>query len=148
QRIVRRCLAKEPDKRYQSIKEVAIELDELRQEFQHTVVLDYSGQPQSSSLESVSSQQQVRVNSGPHHSAINPPHHSAINPTQNEVIHSTSSAEYVVSKIKRHQRGVGVIALLLAAAGIVFAFYRFGWQDKAATSSAPFQAMTITNLTS
>src|SRR5207249_6523088 len=28
QRIVRRCLAKEPDKRYQSIKEVAIELEE------------------------------------------------------------------------------------------------------------------------
>src|SRR5712691_1125065 len=34
QRIVRRCLAKDPDKRYQSIKEVAIELEELRQELQ------------------------------------------------------------------------------------------------------------------
>ena len=140
QRIVRRCLAKEPDKRYQSIKEVAIELDELRQEFQNTVELDYSGQPQSSILESVSSQQQVKINSGPYHSAINA--------TQTEVTHSTSSAEYVVSKIKRHQRGVGVIALLLAAAGIVFALYRFGWQDKPATSSAPFQSMTITHLTS
>src|SRR5881396_1652117 len=32
QRIVRRCLAKEPDKRYQSIKEVAIELEELQKE--------------------------------------------------------------------------------------------------------------------
>jgi len=32
QRIVRRCLAKEPERRYQSIKDVAIELDELRQE--------------------------------------------------------------------------------------------------------------------
>jgi len=32
QRIVRRCLAKDPDKRYQSIKEVSIELDEIRQE--------------------------------------------------------------------------------------------------------------------
>ena len=32
QRIVRRCLAKEPEKRYQSIKDVGIELDELRQE--------------------------------------------------------------------------------------------------------------------
>jgi len=30
QRIVRRCLAKDPDKRYQSIKEVAIEIAELR----------------------------------------------------------------------------------------------------------------------
>src|SRR5213594_2052330 len=32
QRIVRRCLAKDPDERYQSIKEVAIELKELRRE--------------------------------------------------------------------------------------------------------------------
>ena len=32
QRIIRRCLAKDPDERYQSIKEVAIELKELRRE--------------------------------------------------------------------------------------------------------------------
>src|SRR4051812_28554323 len=32
QRIVRRCLAKDPDKRYQSIKEVAIEIEELGEE--------------------------------------------------------------------------------------------------------------------
>ncbi len=32
QRIVRRCLAKNPDEPYQTIKEVAIELKELRRE--------------------------------------------------------------------------------------------------------------------
>ncbi|HJZ69459.1 MAG TPA: serine/threonine-protein kinase, partial [Blastocatellia bacterium] len=36
QRIVRRCLAKDPDDRYQSIKEVAIELKELRRELEET----------------------------------------------------------------------------------------------------------------
>src|SRR4029078_2988487 len=36
QRIVRRCLAKDPDERYQSIKEVAIELRELRRELEGT----------------------------------------------------------------------------------------------------------------
>src|SRR5258707_8407664 len=36
QRIVRRCLAKDPDERYQSIKEVAIELKELRREMEST----------------------------------------------------------------------------------------------------------------
>ena len=30
QRIVRRCLVKDPDERYQSIKDLAIELKELR----------------------------------------------------------------------------------------------------------------------
>src|SRR5918911_541576 len=34
QRIVRRCLAKDPDDRYQTIKEVAIELKELRREME------------------------------------------------------------------------------------------------------------------
>lgn len=36
QRIVRRCLAKDPDRRYQSIKEVAIELEELWHEMRAT----------------------------------------------------------------------------------------------------------------
>jgi len=34
QRIIRRCLAKDPEDRYQSIKEVAIELKELRRELE------------------------------------------------------------------------------------------------------------------
>ena len=34
QRIVRRCLAKDPDQRYQNIKDVAIELKDVRQEMQ------------------------------------------------------------------------------------------------------------------
>jgi hypothetical protein len=37
-------LAKEPDKRYQSIKEVAIELDELAQELKDKTALEYSVQ--------------------------------------------------------------------------------------------------------
>ncbi|MBA3356894.1 MAG: serine/threonine protein kinase, partial [Pyrinomonadaceae bacterium] len=75
QRIVRRCLAKEPEKRYQSIKEVAIELDELRQEFKEKAELEYSVQPESSSGESASSSQRVQINSG---------QRSAVNATQTE----------------------------------------------------------------
>jgi Tol biopolymer transport system component len=136
QRIVRRCLAKEPEKRYQSIKEVAIELDELRQEFKEKAELEYSVQPESSSGESASSSQRVQINSG---------QRSAVNATQTEITHSTSSAEYVVSGIKRHKRSIAVIALLLAIGGIVFALYKFGWP---ATPPAPFQAMKMTKLTS
>jgi serine/threonine protein kinase/tetratricopeptide (TPR) repeat protein len=43
QRMVRRCLAKEPEKRYQSMKEVALEIDDLQQELKgvsETVYLD------------------------------------------------------------------------------------------------------------
>src|SRR5438309_5806219 len=44
-RIVRRCLAKDPDKRYQSIKDVAIELEELQQELRAAAESEYSVQP-------------------------------------------------------------------------------------------------------
>src|SRR3989449_2692869 len=47
QRIVRRCLAKDADKRYQSIKDVAIELEELQQELKSASEQEYSAQPTS-----------------------------------------------------------------------------------------------------
>jgi TolB-like protein/predicted Ser/Thr protein kinase len=48
QRIVRRCLAKESEKRYQSIKEVAIELDDLQQDLKAQTASNYSGHAVSS----------------------------------------------------------------------------------------------------
>jgi serine/threonine-protein kinase len=48
QRVVRRCLAKEPEKRYQSMKELAIELDDLQQELKGLTGAEYSRRPASS----------------------------------------------------------------------------------------------------
>ena len=135
QRIVRRCLAKEPDKRYQSIKDVAIELDELRQELKDKAALEYSVQPESSGGEVASGSQQVKINST---------QDSAVNTTHTEVTRSTSSAEYLLSGMKSHQKSVGVaaVALLVVIGGIGFAVYKFwGKSDK------PPQAMKIERLT-
>src|SRR5260370_14747515 len=48
QRVVRRCLAKEPEKRYQSMKEVALEIDDLQQELKELTGSEYSTRPASS----------------------------------------------------------------------------------------------------
>ena len=101
QRIVRRCLAKEPDKRYQSIKEVAIELDELRQELKEQADVDHSLQPESNRAEPTTTSQGARVSTGSAGSYT----------TQTETAHSTSSAEYLVSGIKSHKLGV-ILALI------------------------------------
>src|SRR6267143_4003740 len=47
QRVVRRCLAKEPEKRYQSMKEVALEIEDLQQELKGLTGSEYSGRPAS-----------------------------------------------------------------------------------------------------
>src|SRR5437667_5192214 len=47
QRIVRRCLAKDPEDRYQTIKDVAIELRELRRDFAGSAAIDTTVPPPS-----------------------------------------------------------------------------------------------------
>jgi eukaryotic-like serine/threonine-protein kinase len=138
QRIVRRCLAKEPDKRYQSIKDVAIELDELRQELKDRSELERSGQLLSNGEESAT------VSRGAKTPSTQPP---AANTTQIEPAHSTSSAEYLVSGIKSHKTGV-VLALVgvavIIAAGLGLYKYING---SGTTKPAPFQDMKIEKLT-
>jgi serine/threonine protein kinase/Flp pilus assembly protein TadD len=98
QRIVRRCLAKDPDERFQSIKEVAIELKELRRDLEGAG-LDTTVPPPTStaalSTHSGSTAQSTADRSG------------SIPPT-------VSSAEYLVSGLRKHKVAAGVaLAMLL-----------------------------------
>jgi serine/threonine protein kinase/Tol biopolymer transport system component len=137
QRIVRRCLAKEPDKRYQSIKDVAIELDEVWQELKDQAGLDHSVQPESSSAESPNTSQGARVLSTQSGSGYT---------TQTETAHSTSSAEYLVSGIKSHKSGVFLALLGVAVTVAVgLGLYKYYWSRP--TKPAPFQEIKITKLT-
>src|SRR5438105_4520471 len=57
QRIVRRCLAKDPEDRYQTIKDVAIELRDVRRELQSNAGVDTTVPPPPSESKSASSAQ-------------------------------------------------------------------------------------------
>jgi len=108
-RIVRRCLAKDPDKRYQSIKEVAIEIEELREQLKYSSALheptDQISRPPT--LTGAISAPATASQPAPSATQI---------PTA-----PISSSKVLVSEIKRHKTSAALIALValvvIAAAG-------------------------------
>jgi serine/threonine-protein kinase len=121
QRVIRRCLAKDPDERYQTIKDVALELKEVIQgmsgatEINITVASTFRAKSLSS--------QRTKQSSRP-----------------------ISSAEYIVCEIKQHKRGIilASASLLLAIAGLAYFLY-FAQGGKTAIDSMavlPFKNMT------
>ena len=94
--IVAKCLAKEKDERYQTAKDLLIDLRNLRRkldldaEIERTVAPDLRGTPSRPGAKT----------------------------TDAEHIHSTSSAEYVVSSIKQHKVVAGVLLAIIIAGTI------------------------------
>jgi serine/threonine protein kinase/Tfp pilus assembly protein PilF len=109
QRIIRRCLAKDPEQRYQSIKEVAIELNELRRELESVAGSDTTVPPSVNSEAARSTDSGSPVEATTATSATLPP--------------TVSSAEYVTRGLKRHKLGVAVALVILIAAVALFAYY-------------------------
>jgi serine/threonine-protein kinase len=108
QRIVRRCLAKDPDERYQSIKEVAIELKELRRELEGAGIDTTVPPPaRNETTRPIAADPTRSESSGP---AFISPSSSLQTPA--------SSAEYVVTGIKRHKIVTLIVVLTLVAGTI------------------------------
>ncbi|MDQ3252530.1 MAG: serine/threonine-protein kinase, partial [Acidobacteriota bacterium] len=112
QRIVRRCLAKEPEKRYQSIKDVAIELEELVQELKDEAELEHSVAPWQSG----------EATSGAQTGAANA-HLRTARTAEIAEARPTSSAEYIATGIKRHKIVAGLVLVILAAVVTGLAYY-------------------------
>src|SRR5215813_10844775 len=112
QRVVRRCLAKDPEERYQTIKDVSIELKEVRHELQSGARTDTTV-PTSSAA---SSSQPISDSDGSGAAAAQSSLPSAAPSTQ------VSSAEYIISGIKEHRVAAGIVGgvliLVIAAIGI------------------------------
>ena len=125
ERIVRRCLMKDPEKRYQSIKDVAIELEEL----QHELKSEAPGGDHTQSAP-----QTTRTTGAP-----------VTIPVE---ARATSSAEYLVGEIKRHRVGVVIAlsAVVVAIAGVAFLLYKFVGSNRA-KSAVAFQIGKMDRLT-
>jgi serine/threonine protein kinase/TolB-like protein len=108
QKIVRRCLEKNPDDRYQSIKDVAIELKDLRDEL--LVTGGIGSQVQAMSTYSGALAGATQTHGG--ETSLLPPALST----------HASTAEYLVSEIKQHRKATFVVAglVLLGIVGGIF----------------------------
>ncbi len=137
QRIVRRCLAKDPDERYQTIKDLAIELKEVRREMDGWLGQE-SLTTQASSSGAVKSGSEQADTKGISELA---------SPTA-EAVRPPSSAEYLVSEIRSHKTGaaIALAVLVIALGGVSFGLYKLIHPGKPV--AAPFQTMKITRLTS
>ena len=112
QRIVRRSLAKDPDERYQTIRDVAIELKELRRELESSAQVDFavsdstsaataslpSGEPTLAGK--LSTETARALTTGP-----------------------ASSAEYIVSGIRHHRLATALAVVVLAMGAIGLGLY-------------------------
>src|SRR5215510_13994352 len=105
-RIVRRCLAKDPDDRYQSIKEAAIELRDVRRELEGAQEFETTVPP--SSVDSA-----VALTPGGAATVSGAPHSTA----------SVSSAEYIFTGIKRHKVAAIIVLAAIVLGGVGLAVF-------------------------
>jgi serine/threonine protein kinase len=134
QKIVRRCLAKDPDERYQSIKDVAIELKEVRRELQAGARIDTTVPSPSSvgsTVEAIDSDGSRAVSTSLSPSA----------PSTHQ-----SSAEYIVSGIKQHKLPAAIVGgvLLVAIAAIGIGLYKFSTSKRSAPSQPVLKLQPLT----
>ena len=103
--IVDKALAKNRDERYQSVKDLLIDLQRLKQSRQVQAAIERSASPDKSET---TSDRLKSVEKGP------------------TTTHAVSSVEYIVEQVKLHKRGamVGLGLLVLASSVGLFIYYR------------------------
>ncbi len=122
EKIVGKCLRKNRDERYQNIKDLQIDLKDLRQELEFAAKLERSVAPNKNPVQPNERTSELRTQIlEPEPTAAT---EAAIS-TKNSIAHPPSSAEYVGNEIKQHKRGIftALSIIILAAVGFGYWFY-------------------------
>lgn len=112
--IITKALRKDRDERYQTIKELLTDLRRLKQKLEFEVELERSASPDSVTRSTISAGATVPTLS-----------ERAAPTVSGTVTRAPSSAEYVVSEIKRHKTGATIIAAIFVLAIGAGAFFYF-----------------------
>ena len=128
QRIVERALCKDREERYQTVKDLLIDLRTLKRELEFEAKLRRSAQSSTDSgtkatrsegRETIESVRETRERGG-----------------EAASVRTLSSAEYLVSGIKRHRRGMIAVTLALSLAVASFTYFYFAKSGKTIGSIA------------
>jgi eukaryotic-like serine/threonine-protein kinase len=120
ERIVRKALRKDKEERYQTAKDLLIDLRNLKKELDLSAEMERSAPPKSGK----------GVGSGP---------------SAATTVHSTSSAEYIVSEIKQHKRATALV--ILGMIGVAAVLLYVLTRRSPATKEASLRNMAFTQLT-
>ena len=135
QRVIRKCLVKEPEKRYQTIHDTANDLEEILEEMKGASNFERSLVPnRSATTVSVSENQSSAYGSG----SVAAPNTGQTAATHS-VTTSSSSLEYAVTQARNHKVAAAIIGVLLVgiiSTVVYFAFVSKGSSTKQISSIA------------
>jgi serine/threonine protein kinase/Tol biopolymer transport system component len=135
--VVEKALEKNRDERYQTVKEMASDLRRIRQRFESGASARVDDQTDAGAAEA----RATSLNAGAAQGT------EGVRPDETAApIHTTSSAEYIVTGIKRHKVGVMIAGLaLIVIAGGTYALYRYVFKPK--PTPAHFERVKMTRIT-
>ena len=113
ERIVTKALTKDREERYQTAKDLLIDLRHLKRKLEVDAEIDRTVPPELRAAVATHSEATVGTASG------------AVATATAGAPHAASSAEYIVSEIRRHKKGVGVLAAAVVVATAFAAFFLF-----------------------
>ena len=116
-RIVSKALRKDYEERYQTIKDMLVDLKSLKQELEFDAKMKRSTQSQSEGVEATAT------------------NNEQLETAKHKTVTPASSAEYLVSKIKHHKLGLGIVLVILFAVAVFAYFVYFGRGGKEAITS-------------
>src|SRR6266487_3135043 len=121
QRIVRKSLTKDVEMRYQSARDLLIDLKNLRRELDIQGELERSVVPNREAATESIKENETRMYAG---GTVESTTGGQAAPTQN-VTTSSSSLEYAVTQVKSHKLATAIFALLLLGAILAVAYFAF-----------------------
>jgi eukaryotic-like serine/threonine-protein kinase len=117
ERIVTKTLTKDLEERYQTAKDLLVDLRRLKRQLELETEIERTVPPEFRTSSSVA------AHTGAH--ALATSQEAATGTTSSEAVHQLSSAEYIVSEIKRHKKGFALTSVLVFAVSLAAVGYFF-----------------------